>query len=230
MQIKITARGTEVSAPLKDYVHQKVGKLEGFFNNIQKIEVILEARSIGNVERRQVVEIRAWLAGLKTIQATEAGRDMYAAIDLVVEEAKRQIQRHKDRLTKEQRKKGSKLRHNLSALETEEVKDASLPLVRVDTFMHKPMDLSEAQEELKVLERDFLVFRNLDTREINVVHKNKGQVELLRAEKEMIPEEAMEDLKKSGEVLTFFNNKTTRVPSVVFRRKAGNFGLIEPEI
>ncbi|MBU0672136.1 MAG: ribosome-associated translation inhibitor RaiA [Candidatus Margulisbacteria bacterium] len=113
MQIKITGRSLEITPALRDYAQEKAGKLEEFYKNIQKVEIILEARSIDDAERRQVAEIRTWLSGKKMIQATEAARDAYAAIDLAIEEAKRQIQKHKDKHIKEQRRKASKTKHQM---------------------------------------------------------------------------------------------------------------------
>lgn len=110
MQIKVSSRGVKITEPLRDYVHAKIGKLEEFFSNIQKIEVILDARTIDDVERRQVAEIRAWMAGLRVIQASEAGKDMYAAIDLVFEEAKRQIEKHKEKMVHEKRREAKKFK------------------------------------------------------------------------------------------------------------------------
>ena len=228
MQIKVTGRGTEITAPLRDYVHEKVGKLEEFFSNIQKVEVILDARATDDVERRQVAEIRAWMAGLKMIQASEAGRDMYAAVDLVIEEAKRQIQRHKRKHVEEQRRKAEKVKQELSATPYTEEETGPV-LVKLRRASRKPMNLEEAKEELKLLSQDFFAFRNVDTNELNVIRKSGEEFELLRAEKEMLPDEAVEELNKSGNNLIIFNNKSTQIPSVVFRRKSGNFGLIEPE-
>lgn len=229
MQIKITGHGTEITASLRDYVHEKVGKLEEFFKNIQKIEVILDARAIDDVERRQVAEIRAWMAGLKVIQALEAGRDMYAAIDLVVEEAKRQIKRHKRKHVQEQRRKAEKVKQELSEIPHVETETGPV-LVKLSRTFRKPMNFDEAREELKIMKQDFLAFRNVETKELNVVRKNGKEIELLRPEKDLLPDEAVEELKKSGENLIVFNNKSSRIPSVVFRRKSGNFGLIEPEL
>ena len=228
MQIKITGRGIEITPSLRDYIHEKVGKLEEFFSNIQKVEVILDARATDDVERRQVAEIRAWMAGLKMIQASEAGRDMYAAVDLVVEEAKRQIQRHKRKHVHEQRRKAEKVKRELTAIPYTEEETGPV-LVKLRRASQKPMNLEEAKDELKLLKQDFLAFRNTETSELNVIQKNGKEFELLRPEKEMLPDEAVEELKKSGQNLILFNNKSSQLPSVVFRRKSGNFGLIEPE-
>lgn len=110
MQIIITGRGIEISGPLRDYVQEKAAKLEEFFDNIQKVEVVLDARSINDAERRQVAEIRAWMAGLRVVQATEAGKDMYAAVDLALEEAKRQIEKHKEKMVHEKRRAAKKFK------------------------------------------------------------------------------------------------------------------------
>ncbi len=108
MQIKVTGHGLEITPPLRDYVHEKIGKLEEFFKSIQKVEVVLDARSIDNAEKRQVAEIRAWMSGHKMINAKEAGRDMYAAIDMVLSEIKRQIEKHKEMLGHEKIRKSRK--------------------------------------------------------------------------------------------------------------------------
>ncbi|MBN2057294.1 MAG: ribosome-associated translation inhibitor RaiA [Candidatus Saganbacteria bacterium] len=106
MQIKVTGRNIDITSALRDYIHEKVTKLEEFFRNIQKAEVVLETKAIDNVDRRQVAEIRAWLAGKKMIQAVEAGRDAYAAFDMALEEAKRQVERYKEKKVGERRRKG----------------------------------------------------------------------------------------------------------------------------
>lgn len=232
MQITLTGHGTQVTAPLRDYVHEKVGKLEEFFKNIQKIEVVLDARDIEDAERRQVAEIRAWLAGLKVVQASEAARDMYAAIDLAVEEAKRQIQKHKQKHVQEQRRKASGIKHQMmeatfSGASGEENNGPGL--VKLNRFSNKPMNLAEAQDELKLLDQDFLAFRNADNDEINVIRRNGNKFDVLKPEKDLLPDEAVAELEKKKKDLLVFNNRASRVPAVVFRRKSGNFGLIEPE-
>jgi len=229
MQIKVTGRGTEITPSIRDYALDKASKLEEFFSNIQKVEVVIEAHDIDDAEKRQVAEVRAWMSGKKMIQAKEAGRDAYAALDLVLQEAKRQIEKHKEKHVKERRRKGSKEKR-----EMRESSFASLAndtaLVKLSRFARKIMTLKEAQEELKVMGQDFLAFRNADNNEVNVIRSNKGKVEVLRAEKEMSTDDAVAELQNSEKNIIIFNNASTRTPSIIFKRKSGNFGLIEPEI
>lgn len=110
MQIKITGHGIEITDALRDYVQEKASKLEEFFKNIQKVEIVLDARAIDNLERSHVAEIRAWMAGNRIIQAREGARDMYAAVDLAMQEARRQVERHKEKITKEKRRQAKKFK------------------------------------------------------------------------------------------------------------------------
>jgi putative sigma-54 modulation protein len=228
MQITITGHGLEITAPLRDYVHAKAGKLEEFFSNIQKVEVVLDARSNADPDKRQVAEFRAWLSGLKMIQSKEAGRDMYAAIDLAVEEAKRQIERHKEKHVHEQRRKAEKEKQIYR--ETPYFSEKSGPvLVNTSRFAAKPMSPEEARAELMSMGQDFLAFRNTENKEVNVIRRNQERFDILRPEKEFTPEQALSELQQNGKDLLIFNNPLTSCPAVIFRRKSGNFGLIEPE-
>jgi putative sigma-54 modulation protein len=110
MQIQITGHKIEMTPALRDYVQGKIGKLEEFFHNIQKVEVVLDAKSNADDNQRQVAEIRAWMSGKKMIQAKEAGKDAYAAFDLALDEAKRQVEKHKEKLGHEKRRESKKLK------------------------------------------------------------------------------------------------------------------------
>jgi len=120
MQIIVTARHTDITPAIRDYAQKKVVKLEEFFKNIQKVEVVLDIEHISDTEHSQMAEIRAWMAGHKMIQAKESARDAYAAIDLVLEEAKRQVKKHKDKLTHEHRREAMKSKHDVFRAAAEE--------------------------------------------------------------------------------------------------------------
>jgi len=108
MQVTLTGHGLEITPALRDYVHGKIGKLEEFFKNIQKVEVVLDARSTDNADKRQVAELRVWMSGLKVVKAIEGGRDMYAAFDLALGEAERQVEKHKEKLGHEKRREAQR--------------------------------------------------------------------------------------------------------------------------
>ena len=110
MQITISGRNLEISPAIRDYIQTKAAKLEEFFKSIQKVEVILEARKISDNDRSHVAELRIWLAGNKNIQASEGAKDIYAAFDLALQEAKRQVERHKEKHLDEKRRRGARFK------------------------------------------------------------------------------------------------------------------------
>ena len=115
MEIKITGKHMDITPAIRDYAQKKVVKLEEFYNNIIKVEVVLEASKIENLDKAQVAEIRAWLAGKKVIQAIEGARDIYAAIDLALDEAKRQVQKFKEKHKTKQRRHASEIKREIRA-------------------------------------------------------------------------------------------------------------------
>ncbi len=110
MQINIQGHGIALTEALKEYANKKIGHLEHFFSNIQKAMVILDARDNSNIKKSQVAEASVWLAGKKVVRATAAGENMYASIDLVVDELKRQVQKHKEMHIDEKRRASEKMK------------------------------------------------------------------------------------------------------------------------
>ena len=89
MQINVSGHHVEVTAPLRDYVASKLGRLERHAAHITHADVVL------NVEKlRHKVEATIRMAGAELF-ATAESDDMYAAIDLLADKLDRQIEKHK---------------------------------------------------------------------------------------------------------------------------------------
>ena len=88
--------------------------------------IVLDVRKINDLKRSQVAEVSMWVSGKKVIRATEAGEDMYAAIDLVYEELKRQLVKHKDKHVKENRRVAEKFKENQRKIAVESLGDSDL--------------------------------------------------------------------------------------------------------
>lgn len=107
MQIKISAKGTEMTEALKQYVEKKIEKIEHFFNNIQEIHVELEVDKIREEAKRQVAKATVWASGAK-LHATEATASLYSSIDLIIDNLDGQIKKFKDKLIHEKRRNSAK--------------------------------------------------------------------------------------------------------------------------
>ncbi len=92
MNLSVTGHHVEVTEPLKDYVADKVTKLERHFDHVTDIHVILSVEKL-----RQQAEATIDLTGT-TIHAQAENGDMYAAIDGLVDKLDRQVIKHKEKL------------------------------------------------------------------------------------------------------------------------------------
>ncbi len=94
MQINLTGHHVEVTASLRDYVNTKLAKLKRHFDHINNVHVVL------NVEKlQQIAEATLHLNGGE-IHASSDDKDMYAAIDSLVDKLDRQVIKHKEKMKK----------------------------------------------------------------------------------------------------------------------------------
>jgi putative sigma-54 modulation protein len=174
MQIAVTFRHMETDDGVKRYVKGKVQRLQKYIENPREVHVVLSAEKF-----RHIAEITILGDGM-ILNSRARNSDLYAAIDQMVEKMERQI--------RERREKGRRKRPNTAPLrippqrnkevigEKEELEISSL--VRRRRTLAKPMSLEEAVGQLEISRRDFLVFMNSDSGQINVVcHSKDGGYE-----------------------------------------------------
>jgi len=92
MQINITGHHIEVTPALKAYVTEKLQRLTRHFDHVISTNVILKLDN-----HLQLAEATVHAAG-KSLFATTADSDMYAAIDSLADKLDKQVRRHKDRV------------------------------------------------------------------------------------------------------------------------------------
>ncbi len=97
MQIKLTGHHIEITQALRDYVHDKLERIERHFENVTSVHVILSVEKL-----RQKAEATIHVAG-NDIFADSVDRDMYAAIDALTDKIDRQIKKHNEKLTDKHR-------------------------------------------------------------------------------------------------------------------------------
>ncbi len=99
MNFKITARHFKMKDDLKNYVEEKVKKLDRFYDNILDMDVIL-----GWEKLNRYTEIRINVFN-KQIVIKEVSDEIRKSFDLALERAERQLKRYKDRLRKPAKQK-----------------------------------------------------------------------------------------------------------------------------
>jgi putative sigma-54 modulation protein len=92
MQINLTGHHVELTDSLRNYVNEKMAKLERHFDKVSNTHVIL---SVENVTHK--AEATVHMSG-NDIFAESHEEDMYAAIDGLVDKLDRQVKKHKEKL------------------------------------------------------------------------------------------------------------------------------------
>ena len=100
VKVSFTFRHIEPTDALKQYAEEKLHRLGKYFSPSLDAHVVLSAES----KERQTAEVELHAHG-RTIHAKEQTEDLYAAIDLVTDNLKRQLQKQKDKKKLEPRRK-----------------------------------------------------------------------------------------------------------------------------
>lgn len=93
MQMNLTGHHVEITQPLRDYVQDKIGRIERHYDNVTSAHVILSIEKLD-----QKAEATVHVAG-SDIHAYATEADMYAAIDVLADKLDRQIKKYKEKLT-----------------------------------------------------------------------------------------------------------------------------------
>lgn len=163
MQIDITFKNMDSTDALKDYASKRLSKLDKYIDRPTEVHIVL------SVEKRRHKADVALSADGVVINAVEITEDMYSAIDMVIDKLERQVKKHKEKL---QDKKGQAK----AALAAEAGPGEETPAPRVvyeRNYFIKPMSVDEAILQIGVAKRDFIIFQNTDTKQINLIYKRQ---------------------------------------------------------
>lgn len=91
--LTISGKHIEITEGIRDHVESKISKLPRYYNNINRINVIIDDNSGG----KSSVEVKASAEHNRVFIATETGDDMYTCIDQAVRKVERQLLKHKEK-------------------------------------------------------------------------------------------------------------------------------------
>ena len=171
--MKLTVRGNklEVTDSIRNYVEEKLGKLDKYFEEADEINANVLFRIQG---KNQIVEVTVPIKKY-ILRAEEANEDLYASIDLVVEKLERQIRKNKTRI-KERKVKDIPV-INFEAIIEEEPKTT---IVKRKSVEMKPMDEEEAVLQMELLGHEFFDLKDIDIDSSYVLYKRKdGNYEII---------------------------------------------------
>ncbi len=170
MQIAVTFRQMESSDPLRDYVEEKLARVKKYIDEPIDAQVVLSVQKKIN----QRAEVTMVAKGL-TMKSVEEKEDMYAAIDLMVDKIERQLKRYKEKLKNHKGSEGVQRRIEKTVYSAPSVDEGreEPEIIRSNSFFIKPMSVEEAVMQMDLLDKEFLVFTDDRSEEMNVVYRRK---------------------------------------------------------
>ena len=102
MNLQLTGHHVEITPAIRDYVTQKLERINRHFDHVIDVTVIMTVEKLD-----QKIEANVHLSG-KDIHVQVHDGDMYAAIDGLVDKLDRQVLKHKERFQVTRRDSGIK--------------------------------------------------------------------------------------------------------------------------
>ncbi len=165
--MKYNVRGDKilVTDAIKDYITEKIDKLNKYFDEPDEITANILIKVKGY---NQTIEVTIPTTSF-TIRNEESAEDLYAAIDSVVDKIERQIRKNKTKINKISKNALKKL----NLMYQEEEKEEDTKIVRRKTLNTKPMSEEEAILQMEMLGHDFFIFKDSNTSNISILYKRK---------------------------------------------------------
>lgn len=175
MNIIVNGRHLEVTPALKSYAEEKISKFERYISDISEAVVTLSIEKY-----RHKAEVLLKVNGV-LIQAESVTGEIYSSIDEVAEKLDRQVKKYKEKLLTY--RKGAQ-----KTGETEEPPSAAAfegsRIIKNKRFELKPMSPDEASLQMELLDKDFFVFVNDLSGDMNIIYRrrdgNFGLIEPVR--------------------------------------------------
>lgn len=162
MNIIVNGRHLEITPALRSYAEEKIGRFEKYISNISEAIVTL-----GVEKYRHKAEVLLKVNGVM-IQAESVTGEVYSAIDEVVEKLEKQVLKHKEKI--HSYRKGEKKTPARASVIAPSEKGR---IIKNKRFDMKPMSPEEAVDQMELLDKDFFVFSNDVSGDINVVYRRK---------------------------------------------------------
>jgi putative sigma-54 modulation protein len=179
MRLELTGHHVDITPPLRQLIERKLSKFDRLLN-----DAALSAQVICKIEKyRHVVDVTIHTRGDHMLHGQGEGASWQAAAKEAGEKIDRQAHSLKERW--HTRKRRAVAARQLAAAEVVATGAADVPprIIRASRYAVRPLTPGDAARKLQGTEDGFIVFRNSDTDEVNVVYKRKdGRFGLIEPE------------------------------------------------
>ena len=213
VQVRVSARHTEVSDRDRELIVEKIDRLGKFLPGMDHAEVHFSEQRNPRIHDKEMCEVTMEGHG-HHIRCRAHGPDALTAVDLVVEKLESQLHKLKSKLTRHRSSKERARARSVIDQAEEALLDGRLdaPLVDEDGLVLSVDELSaaDAREEAEVLAGEYRIVKTKTVEKLTLQ-----------------PHEAAMRMDLLEHGFYFFTNAETGLAAVVYRREDGDIGLID---
>jgi putative sigma-54 modulation protein len=166
MNTSIVGKQFDLTEPIKAYVDGAVDALGKYNLDIISVRTVISADE-KNGKKGFNVEFAINMAHKNTVVIQQKDKDVYAAVDLAIERAKKVLRRHHDKIT------NYKAEELVVVAENSEGSDDEIVPIRLDSY--KPVEVEDAMNELKASDKQFIVFHDMEDKFRVMYKKTDGR-------------------------------------------------------
>lgn len=167
MEINIHGDKIKITSAMKDYIEEKLGRLEKYLENSENVRANVIAKVNGH---QQTMEITIPLKSF-ILRSEETQDDFYAAVDKTIDKLERQIRKNKTKLMSRPAKPSYDF--NFAMIEESKEEKEENKIVKRKTIEVKPMDEEEAILQMELIGHQFYMYKDVETNKPAVVYKRK---------------------------------------------------------
>lgn len=191
MQTQFVFRHMDSSDALRNYAEERLSKIKRYFADPLKVNCTFAVEKI-----HHIVQFDVTLRNGLQLHSSEKTENMYSSIDMALAKMERQVRRYKDRITAHKPQKGKAARVRQTEIAADAFDDVEVetdagsrehtqissevggstiepptPIVREKEFRADRLTVRDAVMQLNLLHKQFLVFTNTETADINVIYR-----------------------------------------------------------
>jgi putative sigma-54 modulation protein len=185
VELTITANNTTLTDAIKKYAEKRLSILDRRFREPVPVYLQIRKEQTKKEDDRYVAEVTIRL-NRGVIRGEMRGDTPYTAVDHVSDTITRQISRYKNRYSSKNRRDvegglGMAIAEQIAQESVTEVDDSGITtlehgqLVRTKRHRVVPESVEDAAAQMELLAHNFYVFRNKETKEINVVYRRHDE-------------------------------------------------------
>ena len=173
MEVRIRGRGIRFTDETRAHAVGRVSRTAKFFDRLGDVDVNVTRVNSHDTDHRFRAELSARAAG-QVVRATGEGDTVSRSIDAASEHFERRLRRLSQRLIDRRHRPKPEVISGGSRRRSHRADDRYSSISRVRRPVGKPMTPEEAAIVMEETGQTVVLFSNVETGDLNVIHRSKG--------------------------------------------------------